>query len=123
MQIWDTAGQERFHTVTTAYYRGADGIVFIFDITNRESFRHVNDWLAEVNRYTTDACKRILVGNKLDKEGERAISSEEAQVRIYINYFNSNIISIHCHHFYSLRLLHRVWAWLISRRQLKAAQT
>lgn len=82
VQIWDTAGQERFHTVTTAYYRGADGIVFIFDITNKDSFRHVNDWLAEVNRYTTDICKRILVGNKSDRDGERAISHEEANVRL-----------------------------------------
>lgn len=47
---WDTAGQERFRTITSAYYRGADGIVLVYDVTDRESFSHVDEWLAEVNR-------------------------------------------------------------------------
>lgn len=47
---WDTAGQERFRTITSAYYRGADGIVVVYDVTEPESFAHVDDWLAEVNR-------------------------------------------------------------------------
>ena len=47
---WDTAGQERFRTITSAYYRGADGIVLVYDVTEPESFAHVDEWLAEVNR-------------------------------------------------------------------------
>lgn len=47
---WDTAGQERFRTITSAYYRGADGIVLVYDVTEAESFAHVDEWLAEVNR-------------------------------------------------------------------------
>jgi len=50
LQIWDTAGQERFRTITSAYYRGADGIIMVYDVTSKESFDHVNDWLNEVNR-------------------------------------------------------------------------
>ena len=48
LQIWDTAGQERFRTITSAYYRGADGIIMVYDVTNQESFNHVADWLTEV---------------------------------------------------------------------------
>lgn len=47
---WDTAGQERFRTITSAYYRGGDGIVLVYDITDADSFKHIEEWLAEVNR-------------------------------------------------------------------------
>lgn len=81
LNLWDTAGQERFKTITSAYYRGADGIVVLFDVTNQESFRHLEGWLSEVNRYASpDNTKRILVGNKVDKSSERVISLESAKV-------------------------------------------
>ena len=54
LQIWDTAGQERFRTITSAYYRGADGIIMVYDVTSSESFDHVSDWLTEVNRYANE---------------------------------------------------------------------
>ena len=54
LQIWDTAGQERFRTITSAYYRGADGIIMVYDVTNQDSFNHVADWLGEVNRYASE---------------------------------------------------------------------
>eukprot|EP01035_Chromulina_nebulosa_P028997 gene28997-38363_t len=47
LQIWDTAGQERFRTITSAYYRGADGIIIVYDVSCEESFNHINDWLIE----------------------------------------------------------------------------
>jgi Ras-related protein Rab-1A len=50
LQIWDTAGQERFRTLTSAYYRGSDGVMLVYDVTNEESFEHVTEWLGEVNR-------------------------------------------------------------------------
>ena len=50
LQVWDTAGQDRFRTITSAYYRGADGIIVVYDITNIESFEHVDFWLREVRR-------------------------------------------------------------------------
>ena len=79
LQIWDTAGQERFRTITSAYYRGADGIVMIYDVTNLESFNHVNEWLTEVSRYAAEGTSRLLVGNKCDKIAERVISTEKGK--------------------------------------------
>lgn len=79
LQIWDTAGQERFRTITSAYYRGADGIILVYDTCDRESFQHVDDWLNEVNRYVNESTCKILVGNKSDLESERQVSTEEAQ--------------------------------------------
>lgn len=78
LQIWDTAGQERFRTITSAYYRGADGIIMVYDITNEESFNHVNEWLNEVNRYAAEGTVKILVGNKCDKPN-RVIPTEKGQ--------------------------------------------
>ena len=67
LQIWDTAGQERFRTITSAYIRGADGIIMVYDVTSQESFNHVADWLTEVNRYASEGTCKLLVGNKSDR--------------------------------------------------------
>lgn len=79
LQIWDTAGQERFRTITSAYYRGADGIIMIYDVTSQESFEHVNDWLKEVNRYASEGTCKLLVGNKSDRVPDKVVSSETAK--------------------------------------------
>ena len=78
LQIWDTAGQERFRTITSAYYRGADGVVMVYDITHRESFDHVSEWLAEVNKHASEDCCKLILGNKSDAPG-RAVSTDEAR--------------------------------------------
>ncbi len=79
LQIWDTAGQERYRTITSAYYRGADAIVMVYDVTNQESIRHINDWMAEVNRYAApDTCK-LLIGNKCDLESQRVVPTATAK--------------------------------------------
>jgi Ras-related protein Rab-1A len=76
LQIWDTAGQERFRTITSAYYRGADGIIMVYDVTHRESFDHVREWLKEVDRYASpDTCK-LLIGNKSDRT-DKVVSDNE----------------------------------------------
>jgi len=80
LTVWDTAGQERFRTLTSSYYRGAQGIVFVYDISSKESFESVeNVWQKEVDMYSTipDAIK-IVVGNKVDKENERKVKKEDA---------------------------------------------
>ena len=79
MQIWDTAGQERFRTITSAYYRGADGIIMVYDVTSAESFEHVNDWLKEVNRYASEGTCKLLVGNKSDRTADKVVTSEQAK--------------------------------------------
>ncbi|CAK0814494.1 unnamed protein product [Prorocentrum cordatum] len=79
LQIWDTAGQERFRTITSAYYRGADGIILVYDICDRESFAHVDDWLNEVNRYVNESTCKILIGNKCDMTDDRQVTTDEAK--------------------------------------------
>jgi len=79
LQIWDTAGQERFRTITSAYYRGADGIIMVYDVTSKDSFDHVNDWLKEVNRYASEGTCKLLVGNKSDRSVDKVVTSEQAK--------------------------------------------
>ena len=79
LQIWDTAGQERFRTITSAYYRGADGIIMVYDVTSQDSFDHVNDWLKEVNRYASEGTCKLLVGNKSDRSTEKVVTKEKAK--------------------------------------------
>lgn len=79
LQIWDTAGQERFRTITSAYYRGADGIIMVYDVTSMDSFDHVNDWLKEVNRYAAEGTVKLLVGNKSDRTADRVVTEAQAK--------------------------------------------
>lgn len=79
LTIWDTAGQERFRTLTSSYYRGAQGIILVYDVTRRETFTNLADvWAKEVDLYSTNQdCIKMLVGNKVDKETERMVTTEE----------------------------------------------
>jgi len=79
LQIWDTAGQERFRTITTAYYRGAMGILLVYDITNRLSFDDIQGWHNNIEQHASDGVNKILVGNKSDWTDKRAVSKEEGQ--------------------------------------------
>eukprot|EP00923_Selenidium_pygospionis_P043031 GHVN01074159.1.p1 GENE.GHVN01074159.1~~GHVN01074159.1.p1 ORF type:complete len:216 (+),score=15.18 GHVN01074159.1:931-1578(+) len=81
LQVWDTAGQERFRTITSAYYRGADGIFLVYDTTDRDSFKCIDDWMREVNLCADDMAIKILLGNKSDLTAKRAVSVEEAQAK------------------------------------------
>jgi Ras-related protein Rab-1A len=64
--IWDTAGQERFKSITKIYYRGAQIIIYVFDITNRESFENISNWINQTDTTAPDTCLKVLVGNKCD---------------------------------------------------------
>ena len=75
MQIWDTAGQERFHSITNNFFHNADGILFVYDITNAKSFEGAKNWIDEA-KDVGDFCQRILIGNKCDLEQERQVSLE-----------------------------------------------
>ncbi|CAI8039448.1 Ras-related protein Rab-10 [Geodia barretti] len=73
LQIWDTAGQERFHTITTSYYRGAMGIILVYDITNQKSFDNIQKWLNNIEMHASADVERLLIGNKCDWETRRTI--------------------------------------------------
>jgi len=79
LQIWDTAGQERFRTITSSYYRGAHGIIVVYDTTDLESFNNVKQWLHEIDRYASENVNKLLVGNKSDLTSKRAVSYEQAK--------------------------------------------
>ena len=59
LAIWDTAGQERFRTLTPSYYRGAQGAILVYDISSRESFQKVEDWLNELETYSTNHFREV----------------------------------------------------------------
>ena len=79
MQIWDTAGQERFRNVISSYFKGAHGILLIYDITCRESFKELENWLGEVERHASSQVLKILIGNKCDLEEKREIQKDEGE--------------------------------------------
>ena len=79
LQVWDTAGEERFRTITTSYYKGAQAIVVVYDITDKESFEHVKNWMADVDKFAKEGVLRILVGNKCDLEHQRVVSKENGK--------------------------------------------
>lgn len=78
LKIWDTAGQERFRNITQQYYKGADGIVLVFDLTDRNSFEKVREWMKQIQSYTQkDSIAIVLLGNKCDAEN-KAVTLQEA---------------------------------------------
>jgi len=79
LQIWDTAGQERFRTITSSYYRGAHGIIVVYDVTDQESFNNVKQWLNEIERYANTTVNKLLVGNKCDLNTKRQVDYETAK--------------------------------------------
>eukprot|EP01129_Flabellula_baltica_P004585 TRINITY_DN15_c1_g1_i1.p1 TRINITY_DN15_c1_g1~~TRINITY_DN15_c1_g1_i1.p1 ORF type:complete len:196 (-),score=48.76 TRINITY_DN15_c1_g1_i1:42-629(-) len=78
LQIWDTAGHEKFRTMTSSYYRGSHGILIVYDISNRDSFKNVTKWISETENYAPENNQMIVVGNKSDL-GERAVQYEEGE--------------------------------------------
>ncbi|KAL6105879.1 rab15 [Pungitius sinensis] len=77
VQIWDTAGQERYQTITKQYYRRAQGILFVYDITSESSFQHLVKWARDVDKYAPDEVQKVLVGNKSDEEPSRKVSKDQ----------------------------------------------
>ncbi len=79
LQIWDTAGQERFRTITTSYYKGAQAIVIVFDLTDKDSFDHLKSWLSDIDKHAKEGVLKVLVGNKKDLINKRQVSEDVAK--------------------------------------------
>ncbi|KAF1881128.1 hypothetical protein Lal_00023161 [Lupinus albus] len=80
LQIWDTAGQERFGTITSAYYRGAMGILLVYDVTDELSFNNIRNWIRNIEQHASDNVNKILVGNKADLVvSKRAVPTSRGQ--------------------------------------------
>ncbi|KAJ1556298.1 Ras- protein Rab-18-B [Cladochytrium tenue] len=80
LTIWDTAGQERFRTLTSSYYRGAQGVIMVYDVSNRQTFEHLQIWFNELDTYTSSKdVVKMLVGNKTDKDGVREVPRKDGE--------------------------------------------
>ncbi|CAL9728103.1 ras-related protein Sec4p [Monosporozyma unispora] len=78
LQLWDTAGQERFRTITTAYYRGAMGIIMVYDVTDERTYANIKQWYKTVTEHSNDDAQILLVGNKSDMD-TRVVSYEQGE--------------------------------------------
>ena len=82
-QIWDSAGQERYKAIVAGHYRRAAGALIVYDVTKKQTFEHVTNWLKNINEMAEKNCITYLVGNKIDllesNENNREVSIEEAQ--------------------------------------------
>ncbi|KAL4238220.1 Ras-related protein Rab-1A [Mactra antiquata] len=80
LNMWDTAGQERFRTITQTFYRGAHGILLVFDLTDMESFQHLQQWYSDANKWCQTNVSKLLIGAKSDMTNKRVVSYEMAKV-------------------------------------------
>lgn len=97
LQIWDSAGQDRFKTITNSYYKGANGIILAYDVTDENSFHSIKNWLRQIEENTTKDIIKVLVGNKCDKD-DRKISFEEGEKlaeKSCISFFESSAKTNH----------------------------
>ncbi len=79
MQIWDTAGQERFKNIIASYYRGAHGILLIYDVTDKDSFKNLSNWLIEIEKNSSKQVLKVLIGNKTDLEDKRVVTYNQGK--------------------------------------------
>ncbi|KAF5181175.1 Ras-related protein rab-2a [Thalictrum thalictroides] len=79
LHIWDTAGQERYRSITKSYYRGAAGALLVYDITRRETFNNLANWLEDAREHTNPNMAITLIGSKCDLSHQRAVSREEGE--------------------------------------------
>ena len=68
LQIWDTVRQENFQSITRQFYRAAVAAILVFDVTRKETFRHIESWMEQVKQHGTSQVTMLPVGNKSDLE-------------------------------------------------------
>ena len=86
LQIWDTAGQERYRTITTGLFKGAAGIILMYDITDQQTFNNVREWIKSIEEETSKKVILILVGNKVDKKEREVLKAEGEQIAEEYNF-------------------------------------
>lgn len=79
LQIWDTAGQEAFRSITRSYYRGAAGALLVYDVTRRDTFNHLTNWLEDARHHSNSNMVIMLIGNKSDLDSRREVRKEEGE--------------------------------------------
>lgn len=79
LQIWDTAGQERFRTITVSYFKGAHGILLVYDVTERDSFENIQHWVHQIRENADERVRLVLVANKCDREEARVVTRSEGE--------------------------------------------
>ena len=92
LNIWDTAGQEKFRSITLNFYKGVDGIILVFDITDENSFTNIPHWIRQIKLYASENCAMVLLGNKCDMM-DRKISKDridECCTEYGLKYFESS---------------------------------
>ena len=77
LQLWDTAGQDRFRSITRNLYKGAAGIILIYDVTNRKTFESIKNWVESIRAEVSNKVVIVLVGNKIDKKEQIDVKTEE----------------------------------------------
>jgi small GTP-binding protein len=78
--LWDTAGQEKFRNIARQYYKGANGVLLIYDVCDRKSYERIGFWMDELKQNNEiEQLYIILVGNKIDLEEKRVVTREEAE--------------------------------------------
>ena len=87
IQIWDTAGMERYRSITNAYYKGAKGVIVLYDICRKKSFENVDKWIDDFKSKADDDAVIILIGNKSDLDDKREVSKEEGESKAQMNKF------------------------------------
>jgi Ras-related protein Rab-11A len=81
IQIWDTAGQERYRSLTSMYYKGAKGAIFVYDISSKISFENIDKWLIEMKKTADENIKIILIGNKCDLIDKREVKEDDGKIK------------------------------------------
>ncbi|KAI5395385.1 Ras- protein RABE1a, variant 2 [Lathyrus oleraceus] len=99
LQIWDTAGQERFRTITTAYYRGAMGILLVYDVTDESSFNNIKNWIRNIEQHASDNVNKILVGNKADMDESKRVCPTHS---LFVHPFGYACTRISCDYYATL---------------------
>jgi small GTP-binding protein len=79
IQIWDTAGQERYKTIAKSYIKGANGILLVYDVTQRTSFEGIKNWVKQIKEQVSSRVSVVLIGNKTDLVDKREVKTEEGE--------------------------------------------